>query len=202
MDGTSPVPFLYLHSPTFLSQDQLLADFPIERLAKLEVYTFASAANHFSAPAIGKREAPFARVEHFANENDFVARIGTSILTIRLYSFTDTGTSGVNRCVGIQQPPFNRLSRLRARPRSESPGSVRRSRFPANEAYRSLVAQSLVRPLSLPTYPLFAHFCSALAQLARRRFNSRRPLCQEAQQVGQVYERRCSARVNFVVRKI
>lgn len=52
--------------------DQLLDDFPHSQLAKLEIYTFASAANHFSAPG----SAVFNRIEHFVNERDFVARIG------------------------------------------------------------------------------------------------------------------------------
>jgi hypothetical protein len=79
MDGTpfrSSLPIIRSQTP----QDQLLADFTPERLSKLEVYTFASAANHFSAPLTGKCEAPFSRVEHFANENDFVSRIGKSLL--------------------------------------------------------------------------------------------------------------------------
>jgi hypothetical protein len=58
--------------------DMLLTDVPAELLARVEVYTFASAANHFSRPASAAdgRGQTFAHVEHFANENDFVAQFG------------------------------------------------------------------------------------------------------------------------------
>ncbi|CAK9785273.1 hypothetical protein CC85DRAFT_285337 [Cutaneotrichosporon oleaginosum] len=58
--------------------DMLLTDVPAELLARVEVYTFASAANHFSRPAAAAdgRGQTFAHVEHFANENDFVAQFG------------------------------------------------------------------------------------------------------------------------------
>jgi hypothetical protein len=51
--------------------DQLLTDFAddLGKLAKIEIYTFAAAANHFSG-------GPFGRIEHFANTLDFVSRIG------------------------------------------------------------------------------------------------------------------------------
>jgi hypothetical protein len=61
-------------------QDQLLCDFSEELLSKVEVYTFGSAANHFSRPSATAYDTPislpFARVEHFANEDDFVAQFG------------------------------------------------------------------------------------------------------------------------------
>ncbi|BEI79725.1 hypothetical protein CcaverHIS002_0102540 [Cutaneotrichosporon cavernicola] len=58
--------------------DMLLTDVPAELLARVEVYTFASAANHFSRPAAAAdgRGQTFAHVEHFANEYDFVAQFG------------------------------------------------------------------------------------------------------------------------------
>jgi hypothetical protein len=66
--------------------DQLLCDFPEEILSKVEIYTFASAANHFSRPTSKGLDfpflrstiatEPFGRVEHFANEGDFVAQFG------------------------------------------------------------------------------------------------------------------------------
>lgn len=58
--------------------DMLLMDVPSELLSRVEVYTFASAANHFSRPAADAkgRDQIFAHVEHFANENDFVAQFG------------------------------------------------------------------------------------------------------------------------------
>ncbi|WVR06696.1 hypothetical protein IAU60_003728 [Kwoniella sp. DSM 27419] len=55
--------------------DQLLADFSPDQLGIVEIYTFASAANHFSIPA-SNGIGPFARVEHFVNSIDFVPRIG------------------------------------------------------------------------------------------------------------------------------
>jgi hypothetical protein len=53
-------------------------------LRKLEIYTFASAADHFSRARPTKRannvhcgvDGLFGRVEHFANEGDFVAQYG------------------------------------------------------------------------------------------------------------------------------
>lgn len=83
--------------------DQLLADFDEDILSRVEVYTFASAANHFSRggryivengvvkdldpPKCSKgavdgenptvpANGPFRFVEHFANTGDFVAQLG------------------------------------------------------------------------------------------------------------------------------
>ncbi|WVQ82730.1 hypothetical protein IAT38_004862 [Cryptococcus sp. DSM 104549] len=61
--------------------DRLLADFPAATLSKVEIYTFASAAKHFSNPNRAHEEdhpphLAFGHVEHFLNEVDFVARIG------------------------------------------------------------------------------------------------------------------------------
>lgn len=73
--------------------DQLLTDFDDEVLSRVEVYTFASAANHFSRagkyviengqavkvedlPAPAASNGPFRHVEHFANTGDFVAQLG------------------------------------------------------------------------------------------------------------------------------
>ncbi|KAK6907925.1 hypothetical protein I203_101926 [Kwoniella mangroviensis CBS 8507] len=55
--------------------DQLLSDFSHEQLKKVEIYTFASAANHFSIPETGSGPA-FSCVEHFVNEWDYVSDIG------------------------------------------------------------------------------------------------------------------------------
>ncbi|KAI5818249.1 hypothetical protein BZA77DRAFT_307766 [Pyronema omphalodes] len=61
--------------------DLLFAELACENLAKLEVYTFGCAANHFNNPRrrlAGQEKAePIIRyMEHFCNENDFVARFG------------------------------------------------------------------------------------------------------------------------------
>lgn len=91
-------------------QDQLLADFAAEQLAKVEIYSFAAAANHFSVPytlvqpikgkkadmsdghvgASGegdgkgpddrKKRFVFGAVEHFANTRDYVSEIGESLI--------------------------------------------------------------------------------------------------------------------------
>ncbi|KAF9273349.1 hypothetical protein BGZ68_001592 [Mortierella alpina] len=50
--------------------DRLLATLGTGPLKRLEVYTFASAANHMNGGGILKH------IEHFANEYDFVANIG------------------------------------------------------------------------------------------------------------------------------
>ncbi|RSH83791.1 hypothetical protein EHS25_005406 [Saitozyma podzolica] len=57
--------------------DQLLTDFAddLDKLKKVEIYTFASAANHFSG-------GPFARIEHFVNTLDFVSRIGKCLVCL------------------------------------------------------------------------------------------------------------------------
>lgn len=63
--------------------DWLLDQLSTEQLAKLEVYTFGCAANHFNNPRV--REPATARrpyreainyIEHYANTDDFVARWG------------------------------------------------------------------------------------------------------------------------------
>ncbi|CEH17682.1 heat shock protein 70 [Ceraceosorus bombacis] len=48
--------------------DQLLSDFDRTTLSKLEIYTFAAAANHFPNPLQGDTGA-FGHLEHFANED-------------------------------------------------------------------------------------------------------------------------------------
>lgn len=56
--------------------DWLISDLPHSALQKLEVYTFACAANHFNSP-IGSDGRPVLPViEHFANGKDPVAGIG------------------------------------------------------------------------------------------------------------------------------
>ena len=56
--------------------DWLISDLPHSALQKLEIYTFACAANHFNSPrgADGKPVIPV--IEHFANGRDPVAQIG------------------------------------------------------------------------------------------------------------------------------
>ncbi|OCF35065.1 hypothetical protein I316_03105 [Kwoniella heveanensis BCC8398] len=56
--------------------DQLLADFSSDQLNKVEIYTFASAANHFSIPSTVEGGPAFGRVEHFVNTKDYVSCIG------------------------------------------------------------------------------------------------------------------------------
>lgn len=65
--------------------DWLLSDLPEQKLSKLEVYTFANAANHFNNPVRRSadninepedyyRAIPY--IEHYANSGDFVSRFG------------------------------------------------------------------------------------------------------------------------------
>jgi hypothetical protein len=56
--------------------DQLLDDFSFEQLNKVQIYTFASAANHFSAPVAHSGQPAFDNNEHFANTRDYVSLIG------------------------------------------------------------------------------------------------------------------------------
>jgi hypothetical protein len=59
--------------------DMLIADLSEEDIHKLEVYTFAAAANHFNNPMRGEGETkqPLIRhIEHYANSGDFVSRLG------------------------------------------------------------------------------------------------------------------------------
>jgi hypothetical protein len=85
--------------------DRLLAEMSQDVLAKLEVYTFASAANHLSNPlesrAISREERGTAQektdrarerhvihyVEHFANERDFVSRVSVLHFSGRVQQF-------------------------------------------------------------------------------------------------------------------
>ena len=73
-----------------LMVDWFLAELPRDALYKLEIYTFASAANHFNNPnfsmrthggAAGKDDSdPCTKairyIEHYANSDDFVSRWG------------------------------------------------------------------------------------------------------------------------------
>ncbi|KAL8950362.1 MAG: hypothetical protein Q9222_003596 [Ikaeria aurantiellina] len=76
--------------------DQLFAELPVDCMSKIEVYTFGSAASHFSNPLLSastnsshtktldedlKEEHPpshvISHIEHYANEYDLVCRWGT-----------------------------------------------------------------------------------------------------------------------------
>ena len=69
---------------TSLALDMLFADLADEVLSRLEIYTFGNAANHFNnppntyTPDDGRRiRFPTIRhIEHYANEFDFVSRLG------------------------------------------------------------------------------------------------------------------------------
>lgn len=56
--------------------DQLLSDVGREKLRKLEIYTFASAANHLNNPREVGGQATIAHLEHYANGKDPVSRFG------------------------------------------------------------------------------------------------------------------------------
>lgn len=69
---------------TSLALDMLFADLADEVLSRLEIYTFGNAANHFNnppntyAPDNGRRIRfpTIKHIEHYANEFDFVSRLG------------------------------------------------------------------------------------------------------------------------------
>ena len=59
--------------------DMLIADLSEDEIHKLEVYTFAAAANHFNNPTRnqgGTKQNLIRHIEHYANSNDFVSRWG------------------------------------------------------------------------------------------------------------------------------
>jgi hypothetical protein len=62
--------------------DWLLADLPSDKLARLEIYTFGSAANHFNNPnrinatSKGPNLGVLKYIEHYTNSGDFVAQFG------------------------------------------------------------------------------------------------------------------------------
>ncbi|KAF8253950.1 hypothetical protein K440DRAFT_592686 [Wilcoxina mikolae CBS 423.85] len=70
---------------TSLALDMLFADLADDVLSRLEIYTFGNAANHFNnppnayTPASGGETIRFPtikHIEHYANEFDFVSRLG------------------------------------------------------------------------------------------------------------------------------
>lgn len=56
--------------------DQLLSDVGRDVLDKLEIYTFASAANHQNNPLNAAGQPTIAHLEHYANGKDPVSRFG------------------------------------------------------------------------------------------------------------------------------
>lgn len=67
--------------------DWLFATLPHSDIAKIEVYTFGNASNHWNCPEIEGRQRAIQVIEHYANTDDWVSRFG--VLYFR----------------GIQQPP-------------------------------------------------------------------------------------------------
>lgn len=60
--------------------DWLLDDLPASKLAKLEIYTFGSAANHFNNPSrdckANSKRGVVRHIEHYTNCGEFVSRFG------------------------------------------------------------------------------------------------------------------------------
>ena len=54
----------------------LYATLPREQVAKMEIYTFGNAANHFSCPGSLNGGGVLKHVEHYVNTREFVARFG------------------------------------------------------------------------------------------------------------------------------
>ncbi|EGU82962.1 hypothetical protein FOVG_11051 [Fusarium oxysporum f. sp. pisi HDV247] len=75
--------------------DWLLDEMPLDKLQKLEVYTFSNLANHFSNPyhGNGTRSSVIPHIEHHVNEKDFACRFG-------VLNFTRHYTQNENRFAG------------------------------------------------------------------------------------------------------
>ncbi|WRT66772.1 uncharacterized protein IL334_003735 [Kwoniella shivajii] len=102
-DGTKEKIVLIAHSQGGIIMsswaDQLLADFSYQQLKKVEIYTFASAANHFSIPETEHGPA-FGCVEHFVNEKDYVSDIGLLAFTPQPPRGLEPNASNVPRLSG------------------------------------------------------------------------------------------------------
>lgn len=61
---------------TCMVLDWLMATMPHSAIAKIEVYTFGNASNHWNCPEIGPGRRVIEHVEHYANTNDWVSRFG------------------------------------------------------------------------------------------------------------------------------
>ncbi|KAF7507423.1 hypothetical protein GJ744_010482 [Endocarpon pusillum] len=88
--------------------DWLLDDLPASVLGKLEIYTFASAANHWNNPdrhhhnskedeEAGKKLGVIRHVEHYTNSGDFVSRFGILGFIRQPLKNTKAGTKGVGK---------------------------------------------------------------------------------------------------------
>ncbi|CAG7554766.1 unnamed protein product [Fusarium equiseti] len=75
--------------------DWLLDEMPLDKLQKLEVYTFGNLANHFSNPCRGNDPSSpvIPHIEHYVNEKDFACRFG-------VLNFTRHYTQNENRFAG------------------------------------------------------------------------------------------------------
>ncbi|KAF9776477.1 hypothetical protein IL306_005333 [Fusarium sp. DS 682] len=75
--------------------DWLLDEMPLDKMQKLEVYTFGNLANHFSNPYRGNdtRSPVIPHIEHYVNEKDFACRFG-------VLNFTRHYTQNENRFAG------------------------------------------------------------------------------------------------------
>lgn len=75
--------------------DWLLDEMPLDKLQKLEVYTFGNLANHFSNPYRGNdtKSPVIPHIEHYVNEKDFACRFG-------VLNFTRHYTQNENRFAG------------------------------------------------------------------------------------------------------
>ena len=59
-----------------MALDWCFATIGHKELAKLEVYTFGNASNHFNSPRNSAGRRLIQHIEHYANRNDWVARFG------------------------------------------------------------------------------------------------------------------------------
>lgn len=105
--------------------DWLLVTLPNEHVAKLEVYTFGCAANHFNSPETSSGVGRVIRhVEHYANTKEFVARFG-----VLFFRGTDS-TGAVAAAGGNPARTTSRwLSCLRSPAPSATTTAILRNRF-------------------------------------------------------------------------
>ncbi|KAI1016288.1 hypothetical protein LB504_009162 [Fusarium proliferatum] len=100
--------------------DWLLDEMPLDKLQKLEVYTFGNLANHFSNPYRGNdtRSPVIPHIEHYVNEKDFACRFG-------VLNFTRHYTQNENRFAGKKARDATEGDFMHRRVRVRKDGTVK-----------------------------------------------------------------------------
>lgn len=86
--------------------DWLFASTSRELLARIEVYTFGSAANHFNSPETKEGQRVIKHIEHYANMGDYVSLFG--ILNFRPLPHTALPMKRTNSAKEMQEEIVNR----------------------------------------------------------------------------------------------